>query len=74
MSSNSLDLDQARQNVGPNLDPNYLTLIFHLNKFFEKNMHMTKSMIEILPSIQDTKGSNSGLLVMYSVLLNSVNF
>ena len=24
--ANSLDPDKARQNVGPNLDPNYLTL------------------------------------------------
>ena len=34
--SNSLDPDQARQNVGPNLDPNCLTLMIFMNFFFEK--------------------------------------
>ena len=32
----SLDPDQARQNVGPDLDPNFLTLMVFLKDFFEK--------------------------------------
>ena len=35
--SNSLDPDQARQNVGPDLDPNCLTaLMVFLKEFMEK--------------------------------------
>ena len=35
--SNSLDTDQDRQNVGPDLDPNCLTLVIgFLKEFFEK--------------------------------------
>ena len=33
--ANSLDPDQARQNVGPDLDPNCLTLMVFLKEFFE---------------------------------------
>ena len=32
--ANSLDPDQDRQNVGPDLDPNGLTLIVFLKEFF----------------------------------------
>ena len=34
--SNSLEPDQVRQNVGPDLDLNYLSLIVLLKEFFEK--------------------------------------
>ena len=34
--ANSLDPDQARQNVGPDLDPNCLTLWWYFWKFFWK--------------------------------------
>ena len=34
--ANSLDPDQVRQNVGPDLDPNCLTLMVFLKEFFEK--------------------------------------
>ena len=39
---NSLDIDQDQQNVGPDLDPNCLTLIAFLKDFFEK-VHFEKS-------------------------------
>ena len=44
---NSLDSDLARQNFGPDLDPNCLTLMVFLkdifeNVDFEKNQHMAK--------------------------------
>ena len=35
--ANSLDPDQARQNVGPDQDPNCLTLIIVLKDFFKKS-------------------------------------
>ena len=35
--ANSLDPDQARQNVGPDLDPNCLTDVIPERFFFEKN-------------------------------------
>ena len=34
--ANSLDLGQARQNVGPDLDPNCLTLMVFSKEIFEK--------------------------------------
>ena len=34
--ANSLDPDQARQNIGPDLDLNCLTLMVFLKEFFEK--------------------------------------
>ena len=34
--ANNLDPDQARQNVGPDLDPNCLTLMVFMQEFFEK--------------------------------------
>ena len=34
--ANSLDPDEARQNAGPDLDPNCLTLMVFLKYFFEK--------------------------------------
>ena len=46
--ANSLDLDQAQQNVGPDLDPNCLTLagsperIFRKKFILKKNQQMTK--------------------------------
>ena len=42
---NSLDPDQDRQNVGPDLDPNRLTLWLHvfLKAFFEKDNFEKKS-------------------------------
>ena len=47
-AENSLEPDQARQNVGPNQDPNCLTLMVFLNEFFlekvdfENNQQSTK--------------------------------
>ena len=53
--ANSLDPDQVRQYVGPDLDPNCLTHIFlkyFFEKFsFEKNQQTTKKH-EKLPSMQ----------------------
>ena len=40
--ANSLDLDQARQNVGPDLDPNCLTLWWYSRKIFFKNVNLKK--------------------------------
>ena len=37
MQTNSLDPDQARQNVRPDLDPNCLTLMVFLKEFTEKD-------------------------------------
>ena len=34
--ANSLDTDQVRNNVGPDLDPNYDTLMVFLKDIFEK--------------------------------------
>ena len=34
--ANSLDPDQARQNIGPDLDLNCLTMMVFLKEFFEK--------------------------------------
>ena len=44
--ASSLDPDQARQNVGPDLDPNCLTLMLFLQDFFwekskKKNQQVT---------------------------------
>ena len=54
--ANSLDLDQARHFVRPDLDPNCLTLIAFLKEFFEKvdfekNQQTTKKHAK-LPSRQ----------------------
>ena len=40
--ANSLDPDQARQNVGPDLDPNCLTLWWYSWKFFLKKIKLKK--------------------------------
>ena len=40
--TNRLAPDQARQNVGPDLDPNCLTLMVYLKEYFEKNQQTTK--------------------------------
>ena len=40
---NSLDPDQARQNVGPDQDPNCLTLMVILKEFFKKKVMKKKS-------------------------------
>ena len=42
--ANSLDPDQARQNVGPDLDPNCLTLMVFLKDFFEKKSKKKKNL------------------------------
>ena len=39
--TNDLDPDQARHSVGPDLDPNHLTLIVFLIEFFE-NVHFKR--------------------------------
>ena len=36
-STNSLDPDQARRDVGPDLNPNCLTLMVFLKEFFEND-------------------------------------
>ena len=41
--ANSLDPDQARQNVGPDLDPNCLTLMVFRKEFFEEVNFRKKS-------------------------------
>ena len=45
--ANTLDPDQDSQNVGPDMDPNCLTLMVFLKEFFEKDdfvkiQHATK--------------------------------
>ena len=60
--ANILDPDQAQQNVGPDLDPNYLTLKVFIKEFveqvdFEKNQHTTK-MHEKFPREQRDKVLN----------------
>ena len=40
--ANSLGPDQARQKVGPDLDPNFLTLMVFLNEFFVKKLVLEK--------------------------------
>ena len=52
--ANSLDPDQARQNVKPDPDPNFLTPRWFLEKvdFEKKNQQTTKSM-------KITQGANS---------------
>ena len=40
--ANSLDPDQARQNVGPDLDPNCLTLLVLLKECFEDGKEACK--------------------------------
>ena len=52
--ASSLDPDQTRQNVGPDLDPNCLTLMVFRKEFFkridcENNQQMTK-MLAKFPS------------------------
>ena len=59
--ANSLDPDQARQNVRPDLDPNCLTLMVFLKEFFEKvilkkNPQPTKKHVK-LPNMQRVKGA-----------------
>ena len=55
---NSLDQDRARHDVGPDLDPSYLTLMVFLKDEkvdFEINQQVTKKH-EILPSRQSPYG------------------
>ena len=70
--ANSLDPDQAQQNVGPDLDPDYLTLDVIPKRFFwkvnfqkKKKKKKSKSTEDKkackLPSMQKVKGSNSFL-------------
>ena len=64
--ANSLDPDQAQQNVGPDLDPNCLTLwwyswkIFLKKLIFKKNLQMTKKHAK-LSSIQRVKCESNGI-------------
>ena len=59
-SANSLEPDLTRQNVGPDLDPNCLTLWYSSKNFFsekvdfEKNQQMTRKH-EKLPKRQKVK-------------------
>ena len=41
--ANSLDPDHAQQNVGPDLDPNCLTLMSFLKEFFKKDDFVKKN-------------------------------
>ena len=57
--ANSLDPDQARQNVRPDLSPNCLTLMVFLKEYFEKvdfekNQQKTIEMHTILTKRQQT--------------------
>ena len=40
--ANSLNQDQARQNVGPDLVPNYLTLWWYSRNYFSKKLILKK--------------------------------
>ena len=56
-TTNSLDTDQAQQNVSPDLDLNSLTLMVFLNFFpqkvdFGKNQPMTKKHAQ-LPNVKE---------------------
>ena len=72
--ANSLDPDQARQNVGPDLDSNCLTLMVFLIDFFEKiNFEKNPQLIKKhakLPSMQRAKYLDT--LVPFYNLDNSV--
>ena len=63
--ANSLDPDQARQNVGPDLDPNCLTLRWYSLKIYLTNNFRKKCTDDKkhakLPSIQRVKGTYSFL-------------
>ena len=59
--ASSLCPDQSRQNVGPDLDPNCLTLTIFLKVDFEKNQQTTKKHA-LFPSRQRVK---------YTTLLHS---
>ena len=57
--ANSLDSDQARQNVGPELDPNCLTLMVFLKEFFryvdfEKKSADDKKSVKISQEAEST--------------------
>ena len=61
--ANSLDLDQARQKVKPDLDPNCLTLWWYSWKIFLKKVILKKKLTDVkkkkhakLPSMQRVKG------------------
>ena len=69
--ANSLDPDQARQNVGPDLDPNYLTLWWYSWKIcfwkkFKKNILRRQKKHAKLPSMQRVKGGNTVLNWSYA--------
>ena len=54
-----LDPDQARQNVGPDSDPNCLTLMVFLKDFFEKvilkKIHRQQKSMQNYPACKELK-------------------
>ena len=63
--ANSLDPDQARQKVGPELDPSCLTTILFLKEFFkevdfEKILVNNKKLSEIYPACNELE--NTGIV------------
>ena len=63
-----MDPDQAQQNVGPDLDPNCLTLLWYSQKnYFEK-----KNIIEISDDKKAFKITQyaKGLLFIFRILVN----
>ena len=59
--ANTLDLDQDRQNVGPDLYPNYMRLLMFLKEFLKrlilKKVSRQQHKHEKLPSMQRDKVS-----------------
>ena len=66
--ANSLGLNQARQNVRPDLEPNRLTVMVFLKESFgEKNKQTTKKNAK-LPSRQRVKLSNLNFNACHRIL------
>ena len=72
--ANSLEPDQAWQNVGPDLDPNCLTSWWYsLNKFLKKkNQQKTKSM-QKWPSMQRVKAAVAAPNELFPTTNSQVN-
>ena len=66
MFANSLDPDQALQNIGPDLDPNCLTLMVFLKEFFEKvdfkGNHQTTKSIQNYPACKELENFRNDIM------------
>ena len=74
--ANSLDPDQDRHNVGPDLDSNGLTRKVFLNKFFEKVNFEKKKSADDKKSIQNYpafKGLMTKKVILYLYVGNFFN-